>query len=109
MNLRPATAADVPDVLPMVSQIAHLHEGWDPAKYAYIPTVADRYRNWLTARATDANSVFLVAERPAMNNEPPKLVGFLIATVEAEIPIYRVKSFGFIHDLWIEPDYRHEG
>ena len=109
MDIRPATPADVPAVLPMVSQIAALHEAWDPAKYGYVAHVAERYRNWLGARATDPNSVFLVAERPGVNGEPAKLVGFLIATVEHEIPIYRVTSYGFIHDLWIEPDYRHEG
>ena len=31
----------------------------------------------------------------------------VVATVEAEIPIYRLKEFGFIHDLWVEPDYRN--
>jgi ribosomal protein S18 acetylase RimI-like enzyme len=37
------------------------------------------------------------------------LVGFLIGTVEREIPIYRLEEYGFIHDLWVEPDYRNEG
>ena len=27
----------------------------------------------------------------------------------SEIPIYRIEKFGFIHDLWVEPEYRHEG
>jgi ribosomal protein S18 acetylase RimI-like enzyme len=109
MDIRPATAADVTAVLPMVTKIAALHEAWDSAKYAYIPNVAGRYCNWLSARAADPRSVFLVAERPASGGEPAKVVGFLVATVETEIPIYRVKEFGFIHDVWIEPDYRHEG
>src|SRR5258708_25178324 len=109
MNLRPATPADVPAVLPMVAKICALHEAWDPDKYGFIPNVAERYRKWLTTRATDPRSAFLVAERPSAENEPAKLVGFLIGTVESEIPIYRLKEFGFIHDLWVEPDYRHEG
>ena len=29
--------------------------------------------------------------------------------MEREIPIYRIEEFGFIHDLWVEEDYRHEG
>ena len=48
-------------------------------------------------------SVFLVAERER------RLVAFLVGTVEGEIPIYRIKRFGFIHDLWVEPEYRNEG
>ena len=37
------------------------------------------------------------------------LVAFLIGTVEKEIPIYRLDQFGFIHDVWVEPEYRNEG
>lgn len=104
MEIRPAVPDDVPAVLPMVAKIAALHEQWDPAKYGFLPNPAERYRNWLTARSTDPRAVFLVAER-----EPGKLAGFLIGTVEHEIPIYRLKEFGFVHDVWVEPDYRHEG
>ena len=104
MQIRPATAADVPLVLPMVACVCAMHEKLDAAKYGFLPGVAEMYRSWLTARAKDARSVFLVAER-----EEGKLAGFLIATVEREIPIYRLEEFGFVHDLWVEEEYRHEG
>jgi ribosomal protein S18 acetylase RimI-like enzyme len=104
MTIRPATPDDVPAVLPMVAELARLHESWDPAKYGYLPEPAEMYRSWLLTRAKDPKSVFLVAER-----EPRQLVGFIVGTVEREIPIYRIEQFGFIHDLWVEPDYRHEG
>ena len=48
-----------------------------------------------------------MAERGALLTDVPYLVGFLIATVEREIPIYRLHEFGFIHDLWVEPEYRN--
>ena len=47
--------------------------------------------------------MFLVAEREN------RLVGFLVGTVETEIPIYRLEEFGFIHDIWVDTEYRHEG
>jgi ribosomal protein S18 acetylase RimI-like enzyme len=103
MDFRSAQAADVPAVLPMVTKICALHEEWDPDKYGFLPEPQERYRRWLTARADDPRAVFLVAEHDS------KIVAFLIGTVEAEIPIYRLKEFGFIHDLWVEPEYRHEG
>src|SRR5688500_13456500 len=109
MNIRPATALDVPAVLPMVGKVCALHERWDPAKYGFREKPAEMYRRWLTARAVDPRAVFLVAERPAMLKEVPFLVGFLIGTVEREIPIYRLEEYGFIHDLWVEPTYRNEG
>jgi ribosomal protein S18 acetylase RimI-like enzyme len=104
MTIRPATPDDVPAVLPMVGKLAELHESWDAAKYPYLTNAAEMYRGWMRARANDARSVFLVAER-----EEAKIVGFLIGTVEREIPIYRLDEFGFIHDLWVDPEYRHEG
>jgi ribosomal protein S18 acetylase RimI-like enzyme len=103
MDIRTASAADVPGVLPMVAKICALHEAWDAAKYGFLPNPHERYRRWLTARASDPRSVFLVAEHDA------RLVAFLIGAVEEEIPIYRLKEFGFIHDLWVEEEYRHEG
>jgi ribosomal protein S18 acetylase RimI-like enzyme len=103
MEVRPAAPADVPAVVPMVAKICAFHEAWDPAKYSFLPGTPERYRHWLTTRAGDERSVFLVADAN------PKLVGFLIGTVENEIPIYRLKQYGFIHDLWVDEDYRHEG
>jgi ribosomal protein S18 acetylase RimI-like enzyme len=103
MEIRPATAADVPGILPMVAKICALHESWDKQKYAFKEKPEEMYRRWLTARADDPRCVFLVAER----EQSP--VAFLIGTIEQEIPIYRLKEFGFIHDLWVEEPYRHEG
>ena len=104
MLVRPAKTSDVAAVLPMVAKVCALHESWDPAKYGFLPNPAARYDGWLKRGATDPRTVFLVAER-----EADKLVGFLVGTVEPEIGIYRLKEFGFIHDLWVEPEYRHEG
>lgn len=106
MEIRPATADDVPAVLPMVRKIASMHEKLDPAKYSFRSDPGEMYRNWLRKRASDPHSVFLVADA---RQNPPKLLGFLIGTVEQEIPIYRLEEMGFIHDLWVEEEYRHEG
>lgn len=103
MEIRRATAADVPNVLPMVARICALHQHWDRAKYSFLPHPETRYSRWLSARAEDPESVFLVAETDG------KLVAFLIGTVEDEIPIYTLDRYGFIHDLWVEEDFRHEG
>ena len=106
MHIRSATPADVPAVLPMVASICALHQEWDAAKYGFLPNPQQRYEKWLASQANNRQSVFLIAED---ESKPKRLVGFLIATVEREIPIYSLKEFGFIHDLWVEPEYRHAG
>lgn len=103
MLIRSATPADVPAVLPMVAKICALHESWDAAKYGFLAHPEKRYENWLTRLANQERSVFLVADNQG------QLVAFVAATVEQEIPIYRTKEFGFIHDLWVEPEYRQQG
>ena len=109
MEIRPATPEDVAQVLPMVRKIAAFHEAADPAKYSFRSDPGDMYRNWLRKRATDDRSVFLVADARAAGESEPRLVGFLVGTVEPEIGIYRIGEFGFIHDVWVDERYRHEG
>ena len=106
MDIRPATPNDVPEVLPMVRKVCAFHESLDPAKYGFRDDPARMYDRWLVERCTDRRSVFLVADR---GGGPPVLAGFLVGTVDREIPIYRLKEFGFIHDLWVEEKYRNEG
>jgi ribosomal protein S18 acetylase RimI-like enzyme len=91
----------------MVAGTCAFHQNLDAAKYDFRDNPAEMYRNWLTARSTDRRSVFLVADA-TIAGEPPKLAGFLVATVEREVSIYRLTEFGFIHDLWVEEAYRHE-
>ena len=107
MDIRPATPDDVPAVLPMVRKVCAFHEALDPAKYGFRDAPERMYDRWLVGRSTDPRSVFLVADAGRAGKK--KLVGFLVGTVEAEIPVYKLKSFGFLHDLWVEEDYRHEG
>jgi ribosomal protein S18 acetylase RimI-like enzyme len=102
-TVRAAAAADVPAVLPMVRAICAQHETWDAARYPMRGDVVAMYERWLPLRAADPRSVFLVAEQGGA------LAGFLVATVEANIPIYTLAEFGFIHDLWVEPAQRGQG
>ena len=104
MDIRPATPQDVPAVLPMVRKVCAFHESLDAAKYGFRDDPGRMYDRWLVERCTDRRSVFLVADRGA-----GALAGFLVGTVEREIPIYRLKEFGFVHDLWVEEKYRNEG
>lgn len=114
MLVRPATAADVPAILPMVRAICAMHRGMDSDKYDFLPDIEERYAHWLPQRAKDPRSIFLAAELQGdavggAGRYDVHLAGFLIATIESEIPIYRLTEFGFIHDVWVEPACRGRG
>src|SRR6185295_14285856 len=101
--IRPAIARDVPSLLPMVAKICAMHGAMDPDKYSFLPRIDERYRAWLTQRAVDPRSVLLVADFAG------KIGGFIVGSIEAEIPIYTLKEFGFVHDLWVELEHRRTG
>jgi ribosomal protein S18 acetylase RimI-like enzyme len=103
MQIRPARVEDVDQVLPLVQKIVALHEQWDATRFGAREDAADMYDHWLRGRADDDDAVFLVAEREGA------IVGFLIATVDNNIPIYTLDRYGFVHDLWVEEAYRNEG
>lgn len=103
-TIRPATASDVPRVLPFVRAICDLHASKDPQRFAVRSDVLERYAAWLPLRATDPRSVLTVLER-----EDGTLAGYLVGTVEPEVPIFWIPECGWIHDIWIEPDQRRQG
>ena len=108
MTIRPATAADVPAIVPLVRKVEAYHQRSNPAKYLFRGDPGEMYRAWLERSTTDERAVFLVCDAAA-RGEPPNVVGFLIGTVEPEIRIYVLREYGWVHDLWIDEAYRHEG
>jgi ribosomal protein S18 acetylase RimI-like enzyme len=103
MTIRPARAEDVAAVLPLVARVCDFHQGLDPAKYGFVPGPERSYERWLMGLTNDPRSVFLVAEREG------RLVGFIVGTIERDYGCYRIREYGFVHDLWVEPEYRNEG
>ncbi|MFA6045767.1 MAG: GNAT family N-acetyltransferase, partial [Phycisphaerales bacterium] len=95
--------AVLPRVLEMVHELCRLHEAWDPQRFPYLPDVLQRYERWLPQRAADPRSVLAVAR------DGDEVLGFLIASVEREIPIYRVEEFLFVHDMYVELARRGQG
>ena len=87
----------------MVQSVCDYHQALDPAKFGFLPDVTARYASWLPRRATDPNSVLLLAQ---VGDTP---AGFFVGEVLDEIPIYCLKRYGFIHDLWVEPQFRRSG
>ncbi len=103
LKVRGASAEDVPAVLPMVRKLCDQHERVDPERFRVVPDVLDRYARWLPERAADPRSVFLVAEAGG------RVVGFLVGTIEPEVPVFWVPECGWVHDVWIEPEVRGQG
>lgn len=85
-----------------------MHRTLDPARYSFLPNIRALYSPWLEKILRDPHHLLLVAEA-SDDSGPTQLVGFLISVLEDEIPIYEVQQYGYIHDLWVEEAYRHQG
>jgi len=103
MLIRAATPDDVPHVLPMVARICALHESWDAPRFRTRQHPEQMYDSWLRDRATDSRGVFLIAEVGT------GIIGYIVGTIEVEVPIYWTPECGWLHDLWVEENYRNEG
>ncbi len=104
VEVRDGTPEDVPQVLPMVRGVYELHTEWDRAKFEPREGYLEGYARWMGSLPGREGGVFLVAERA-----PGRLVGYLVGTREKDLSIYKHGDHGFIHDMWVEPEYRHEG
>ena len=104
LKVRQARESDVAAVLPMVSAQYALHVGWDEAKFGTKPGFETGFARWMAGLASDERGVFLVAV-----DEDDWPVGFLVATTERELPLYLLKEYGFIHDVWVEEGHRGRG
>jgi len=105
MIIRPATADDVPSILPLVRALCDLHASKDPQRFAVRTDVIERYATWLPERAVDPRSVLLVST-PSPGGAP---VGFTVGTVEPEVPIFWIPACGWIHDVYVVPEARRQG
>lgn len=101
--VRPAMAADIPAILPMVQKICDMHRAMDPQRYPFVSDVTERYRGWLRTRSEDADSVLLVAV------VEESIAGFIVGEILEEIPVFTLTRYGFLHDLWVEPQFRRRG
>jgi L-amino acid N-acyltransferase YncA len=96
MIVREATTADSDAVAPLILRCLTQHESWDAARYGLAPEVEKEYRRWFGRLAEDPRTTILLAE---LEGRP---VGYLVATVHRDRPIYRTGDYVVIHDLWVE-------
>lgn len=103
MNIREAEYADTDRLAPMILQAAAHQQLLDPQRYGLVDDLKTNYRRWFGKMAEDPRMTVLVAE------EDSQVLGFLIASVEKDPPIYKVGEFGVIHDMWVNEAYRNRG
>jgi L-amino acid N-acyltransferase YncA len=98
MTIREATPADIDSLGPLLLKHLARQELWDGSRYGLHPDMGREYRRWFGRLAEDPRSTVLVAAGEA------GFVGFLVATVHRDRPIYRTGEYAVIHDLWLDDE-----
>jgi GNAT superfamily N-acetyltransferase len=101
MTIREAEYADTDRLAPMIVQAIAHQQLLDPQRYAVVDDLQTNYRRWFGKLAEDPRMTVLVAE------DEGQLVGFLVASVERDPPIYCVGEYAVILDMWVNEAYRN--
>jgi ribosomal protein S18 acetylase RimI-like enzyme len=108
--IRSAQPADIPNLFHLIEKVSDFHKSLDVDRYNFLPNQGQLYEKWLHNLLLDSRQLCLVAETNSSESQAStELIAYLIATVESEIPIYHLKEYGYIHDLWVEEAYRRQG
>lgn len=103
MDVRVGLPGDLASIVPMLRDYHAQHERWDRRRYALRPDADARFQRWLCAASEDPRALVYVAE------EDGRIIGFLAALVETDVPIYQCDEYVVIFALWVEPTQRRRG
>lgn len=103
LTIRPALASDMASLADLWQDLALHHVALDRR----MPPLADggkaRWQTWATARLDDPTWRFLVAEARG------QVVGFASGTLSYTLELFEPCKSGKIVDIYVAPDYRHQG
>ena len=103
MNVRVGLPGDLVTVMPMLREHLALHERWDRRRYALRPDADAQFQRWLSAVSEDPRALLFVAD------EDGRIVGFLAAVIETDVPIYKCDEYAGVFALWVEAAQRRHG
>jgi ribosomal protein S18 acetylase RimI-like enzyme len=105
IHLRPATAKDVPALVPLLVRLKRLNEEFDPLLKVRSDVEA-RAEELLKRDIENPNAVLLAAE--GVGADKDKVVGVVRALIR-ERPFYTPEREGVIVDIYMLPLYRRKG
>lgn len=103
VEIRPATVADLPDIVARWRELMAAHQALDPVLYATAHHADGTYRAFVRRHLDRPESVVLVAP------EPGGLAGYLVGGIGHRAPMFRVREVAMIFDLAVRPERRRAG
>ena len=103
ITVRTGNAGDMHSVFPMVFRELKERAAVDPGYFALRPDAPARFRQWVGPALEDPRHVLVVAE------DEGAIVGFLVATVEQDLPVFVHDEYAVVRILWVDAPQRGKG
>ncbi|MBC8230050.1 GNAT family N-acetyltransferase [bacterium] len=102
ITIRKATMKDMPSVLKLWTKLMEFHrtlsKHFEPADDA-----EKVWESYVRKQLDESNSLLIVAEVSS------NIVGFSLASIQANIPVFKIDKYGVIYDLFVEETFRGRG
>lgn len=105
LQIRPARAADVENIVAMLRTIHASHLAWDAARWTTAAPPHASYGAWIDEllRGSDGEGMVLVAETGGM------IAGYLLAEIEPESTRHWSPRAVYVHDVFVDAAHRRRG
>ena len=103
LDVRRATASDIPAASEQAGRLARLHHDTDPARFLLPERVVEGYAWWFERVLQNTKAVLLVAEIDGT------LAGYTYGALEDRDWNLLLDAHGAIHDLYVADEHRRHG
>jgi ribosomal protein S18 acetylase RimI-like enzyme len=104
INIRPATAADLPAIGRLGALLVRTHHDFDPKRFLAATSQTEHaYGSFLGTQLDDPNIIILVADRDG------EVIGYTYAGVEGNDYMSLRGPAGVLYDIVVDPAYRKQG
>jgi len=102
VEIRRATLKDIRDILPVWGQLAEFHSGLDTA---FTPSAqwAREYGSYLRVLISRDDALAVMAKDGA------EVVGYAVGRITMLPPFFEHRTRGYIHDVFVKPQFRRRG
>ena len=101
--IRPAQAADLPDIAALAGELVRQHHGFDAQRFMLIPNVEAGYARFFGGELSNPETLILTAEQDS------RIVGYAYARLEPRDWNALLDACGALHDIYVVEGTRRQG
>ena len=102
ITIREATMEDMPSMLKLWTKLMEFHRTLS-THFELADDAENVWESFVRKQLDELNSLLIVAEFSG------SIVGFSLASIQSNIPVFKINKYGVIYDLFVEETFRGRG